>query len=76
MGSNPTAQNEGLMAIVYSGVITEITNKYGADEDDVVVYIDDGDGIAGLHISKCVGFTPKVGDKVNIFKDSIMYDGV
>jgi len=61
------------MAIVYSGIIIEITNKYAADEDDVVVYIDGGErnSITGLHISKCVGFTPKVGDKVNIFKDNV-----
>jgi hypothetical protein len=51
------------------GKIVEITNKYGADESDVVVYIDTGNSSCGLHISKCHGFIPKVGDEVRITHD-------
>ncbi len=56
------------------GKIIEITNNYGADTDDIVVYIESGKGliITGLHISKCRDFVPNVGDEVNIVDDEIV----
>ena len=55
------------MSIIRYGKITEITSEYGADKNDVVVYVEMSDNsITGLHISKCRGFTPKVGDEVRI----------
>jgi len=49
------------------GKIIEITNEYGANDSDVIVYTKTEDNaIIGLYISKCYGFIPKIGYKVKI----------
>jgi len=50
------------------GKIVEILDYF--DDYDFVVYIDTGDGITGIEISKCQGFIPKVGDEVEIDEDT------
>lgn len=55
-----------------TGKIVEITDKYGADSDDVIVYIESNESLTGLHISKCHDFVPAIGDKVNIIDDGIV----
>jgi len=48
------------------GKIIEITNEYAADDDDIVYTETDDNSVVGLHISRCQGFVPEVGDKVKI----------
>ncbi len=55
-----------------TGKIVEITSNYGADSDDVIVYIESDKSLTGLHISKCRDFVPNVGDEVNIVDDEIV----